>query len=541
MNRARIFLSVVLLFGVCVGAAQMARAQETAPQPAPAATNGTKPPPKEVTIYLHQSAVIKPPWLVKRVNVTDPKVANAQVLTPSQLLVWGNALGTTDVILWSETEEVWRTRIVVEADVIQLKAMLAKMLPESRLDVSQMEGLLIVQGALARAEQTAELHRFLDQTGLKYVDLTRVAGCQQVQLNVRVAEVSRTLLREMNINIFHTGHDFFFSSQIGSSAGTPLNPISIGVPAGTPAGRDLPFQFTAPVVADPNSVTLFGGFPTADVQYFIRALAENQYLRLLAEPSLVALSGEEASFLAGGEYPIPVVQGAGAGGGGTSISVEYRPYGVLLRFRPVVLGDGTIRLYVAPEVSDLSFDVSSTTINGFSIPATITRKAATTLELKNGQTFAMAGLISSSTSASTSRSPFLGDLPVLGAFFRSVRYRTGETELVVLVTVHLVEPLSSDSLPPPPGALHSVPNDWELYMDAKIEGAASPQLSPADAEWLRKLGFAELRGPGGWRTYGRPTVESCAVMQPVQPAEAIPPAVNPAPAPVTKLEVTEAK
>jgi pilus assembly protein CpaC len=264
-----------------------------------------------------------------------------------------------------------------------------------------------------------------------------------------------------------------------------------------------PYQTGLGGVSVPPSATLFAGFPSSDLQVFVQALAENQYLRILAEPTLTALSGEEATFLAGGEFPIPVVQGGGGVGTNLSITIEYKEFGVRLRFRPTVLGDGTIRLHVGPEVSDLS-DQGAVEIQGFRIPSLITRRAETTLELKSGQTFAMAGLLNDRNLARSSRVPALGDVPVLGALFRSVRYEQGETELVVLVTTNLVEPLSVVCPPPVPGVTDSVPNDWEVYMEGRTEGHKLPCISESDAEWLRELGFDELVGPGAWEEYGQP-------------------------------------
>jgi pilus assembly protein CpaC len=247
--------------------------------------------------------------------------------------------------------------------------------------------------------------------------------------------------------------------------------------------------------------TMFLGFPNSDLAFFLEALAENTYLRILANPTLVALSGEEASFLAGGEFPIPVVQGSGAGVGGTSsITIEYREYGVRLNFKPVVQGDGMIRLYVAPEVSDLT-NVGAVQIEDFTIPALFTRKASTTLELRSGQSFAMAGLIQSDVDAVRSVIPGIGELPVLGPLFRSVRYETSETELVILVTATLVEPLSLTSIPPLPGDLHADPNDWEFYIQGQITGQKPVNITPEDSQWLQELGLDELYGPGAWDSY----------------------------------------
>ena len=248
------------------------------------------------------------------------------------------------------------------------------------------------------------------------------------------------------------------------------------------------------------AVTLFGGFPSENVEFFVQALVENQYMRVLAEPTLVALSGEEASFLAGGEFPIPVVQGAGGGVGGTSITIEFKEFGVGLRFRPIVLGDGEIQMSVFSEVSDIS-DIGSIQIVGFQVPAITTRRAETTLELATGQTFAIAGLLRETVNAQHSRIPGLGSLPVLGALFRSVRYRTGETELVVLVTASLVEPMSEIVYAPLPGEEHVAPSDWELYVNGSLEGKTPPRLDPEQAQWLRDHGLDRLEGPGAWAVH----------------------------------------
>jgi hypothetical protein len=250
---------------------------------------------------------------------------------------------------------------------------------------------------------------------------------------------------------------------------------------------------------------MFAAFPNADIQVFIQALAENEYLRLLAEPNLVALSGEEATFLAGGEFPVPIVQGGSSDG--TAITIEYKPFGVALAFRPIVLGDNTIRMTVGAEVSQLS-EIGSVQIEGFDIPAVVTRNAQTTVELKSGQSFAMAGLLLNNVNSRTSRIPGLGDLPILGPLFRSVRYFNQETELVILVTATLVEPLSETGFPSLPGADHVIPNDWELYADGRIAGRSAPGLSEDSARWLHELGLSELKGPGAWMTHDQTIASS---------------------------------
>jgi Flp pilus assembly secretin CpaC len=292
-----------------------------------------------------------------------------------------------------------------------------------------------------------------------------------------------------------------------STTGASNNSINIGVPEGTTAGDVTPFVFHSDVAAG-QATTLFAGFPRADLEFFLEALIENKAMRLLANPTLVALSGEQASFLVGGEYPIPVVQGTGGGAaGGNAVTIQYKEYGVRLAFQPTVLGNGSIRLHAIPEVSSLSTS-GAVTISGFTVPALLTRRSETTLELKNGQSFAMAGLLQHENQANNARIPGLGDLPILGPLFRSVRYQKKETELVVLVTASLVEPMSLASTPPLPGFAHSEPNDWELYIEGRIESKKPVKIDPDHARFLKRMGLDRLVGPGAWDSYQAPKSSS---------------------------------
>ncbi|MHC4741902.1 MAG: type II and III secretion system protein family protein [Planctomycetota bacterium] len=454
-----------------------------------------------IMVLVGESTIIKSPWPATTVAVTDPTIANVQVLTPDQILLQGTKVGATDLIVWGEDErQTWRRRVKVNIDIDRFKAETSQLFPLSDLQFSQSGEVLIIQGLLRKADHATQLHDYLGEVGIKYVDMTSVAGIQQVQIQVRVAEVSRRALRTMGMNAFQTDDRFFWASRPGSAAGGALVPsIDIGPPAGTVAGSSTTFTFQDDVSAG-SLITLFAGFPKSDMEFFLQSLAENQYLRLLANPTLVALSGEKADFLVGGEYPIPVVQG-GAGGSSTSVTIEYKEYGIRLMFEPTVLGDGTIRLRASQVVSDLS-EVGAVTLEGFNIPALTTRKAETTLELNSGQTFAMAGLLQNNTGAVTSGIPGLKNLPVLGALFRSVRYQERETELVMLVTAELVEPMSIATTPPLPGFLHKEPSDWELYGRGWIEAKEPAKIDAANAQWLERAGLTELIGTGAWDSYG---------------------------------------
>lgn len=463
---------------------------------APAAAEASD---SRISVAIGRGEPFTTPWAIEGVSLIDPTVADVEVLSPELLLVTGRAAGVTDLLLWNADGVVERVAIDVTADTSGINAQLLEFFPGAELEVAQAGRVSVVSGILARAEQAEQLAAFLEARGVEYVDLTTVAGVQQVQVQVRMAEVSRTGLRALGVNGFGSGDNVFGASTLGPSGGGALNPVSIGPPAGAAADGDIPFEFSESVQVSP-AVTLFAGSLNSDFQVFVQALAENQYLRILAEPNLVALSGQEASFLAGGEFPIPVVQGGA--GGGNSITIEYKEFGVGLQFRPIVLGDGRIRLQVASEVSELS-DIGSLEIAGFRIPSVVTRRADTTLELSSGQTFAMAGLLSESASAISSKIPGLGSLPILGSLFRSVRYRRGETELLLLVTAALVEPLSDDVLAPLPGTTHMVPSDWELYSRGRLEGAAPDRISPDARVWLERSGLDRLKGPGAWASYGQ--------------------------------------
>ena len=373
-----------------------------------------------------------------------------------------------------------------------------------------MYGVVALRGSMPDVATANLVHKFMDSTGVKWTDLTRIDGLQQVQLRVRIAEASRSALRELAFSGVVGGTEAFGGVQapgvtpfqrVGISPG---NPASVSGSQSTNPGINLfgpaspNFGFNQVPVS--SATTLFAGVPGADLEIFIRALNENRYVRLLAEPNLVAVSGEKASFLVGGEFPVPVVQGTTVGGGSSTVTIEYKEFGVRLTFRPEVLGEGRIRLEVSPEVSELS-EVGALVQNGFTIPSVIVRRSSTTVELGTGQSFAMAGLMRSKDQGSVSKVPLLGDLPGIGVLFRSVRYSQDQTELVVIITAELVEPLSDGMQRPVPGALHQAPNDWELFMNGWLSGA-NDVASPVAR--LKSLGLRDIKGPGAWRRPDEP-------------------------------------
>lgn len=442
---------------------------------------------------------LKSEWPIRMVATANPDVASADMVPGeegeplTEVLVQSTGMGLTDLLIFGFDGEVWGCEVRVDINPEHLQDDLANLFPRCAIGVDRSEGTYFIKGMLERSAQVQQLNDFMEACEVKWVDMTSVAGLHQVQIQVKVAEVNRAAIKDMGVNILSGGDNFVGGSFTGTASGGTFNPIQLGAFAGANAADGLPFLFTADSGINPF-VTLFAGFPKADLSFYIQALAENQFLRVLAEPTLVALSGEEASFLAGGEFPIPIAQ-SGNGVGSQSVTIEYKEFGVMLNFKPQVLGDGTIRLHIAPEVSELS-DIGALEISGFRIPSIIVRRAETTLELKSGQTFSMAGLLNQYSSARNSRTPILGDLPILGSLFRSVSYISGESELVVLVTATLVEPMSYGERIPLPGDNTEGPNDWNLFINGYIENPDEYVDDDTDTDAL-----SQLEGPGAWDSY----------------------------------------
>ncbi|HEX8199540.1 MAG TPA: pilus assembly protein CpaC, partial [Isosphaeraceae bacterium] len=295
---------------------------------------------------------------------------------------------------------------------------------------------------------------------IRVVNLIRVPGVQQVLLKVRVAELNRTALRQIGANFLGV------IPQTGAIVGTQIGG-PVGATSTISGGGGLVGTAQAGVAP---STTVFGIFQDANFEFTLNALRRNAMMRILAEPNLVALSGHPATFLAGGEFPVPVPQ-AGAGGASPTVTVQFREFGVRLGFLPIVLDGEVIRLAVAPEVSAIDFGISTTLVAGGSpVPGLSTRRAQTTVELRQGQTLAIAGLLQLSLDGSTTRIPGLGDLPILGPFFSNTTSGRVEKELVVLVTPYLVAPMNADQVPPGPGDEVKEPNDLEFYFLNRIEG-----------------------------------------------------------------------
>ncbi|RLS45282.1 MAG: Flp pilus assembly protein CpaB [Planctomycetota bacterium] len=477
-------------------------------------------------------------------KLTDPN--NFAVATTKSLLGVGSAEQATPNAKGTKQSKdaappIYSSPLAKQAK--QLESKLCRIFSVD-LQIEEIDGTLALHGTMPDLATATLIRNFMTSTGIKWVDLSRIAGVQQVQLRVRIAEASRFALRELAFGAVAGGNSFFGGYQAPGGT-SPFQPVSISPGGGATTGatgaagnttttgssvNQANFGFDKNAVS--SAVTLFGGVPGSDLEFYIQALSENRYVRLLAEPNLVAISGERATFLVGGAFPIPVVQNSGAS---SAVTIEYKEFGVRLNFRPEVLGQGRIRLEVAPEVSELS-EIGSLRQNGFTIPSVITRRSSTTVELGSGQSFAMAGLLRTKEQGRVSKVPILGDIPVLGVLFRSVRYEEDQTELVVMVTAELVEPLDNGTVRPMPGELHETPNDWELFMEGSLAGATKAGKPLAR---LKVLGLEGLRGPGALRRPDDPRVSAADVFPatPTANFEMNEP-INDAPSPVTTTPAT---
>ena len=376
----------------------------------------------------------------KEVRVANVEIADVVVITDKSFQVMGKARGKTNVMLYDANKRlVDIVDVTVGFDMAGLKKSLFETFPNDKIEVRNMAGGIYMSGKVAtdsvsrQAEKIAQAYAPDNVTnGLSIRD------SHQVMLEVRFVEATRDAVKELGIGLLtQQAGDFAF--QNGSALS---NPVLSGVLAGT-LGR-------------------------ASLDASIEALEEKGVIRTLAEPNLVSMSGETASFLAGGEFPIPVQADQGR------VTIEFRQFGVGLAFTPTVLDDGIINLKVAPEVSQLD-NTNSVRVGNIQVPALRVRRANTTIELRNSQSFAIAGLLQNETSNRKTQTPWIGDIPVLGSLFRSSRYQKAETELVIIVTPRLVQPVSDISELASPLDRLSLPGDMESFLGGALEGPVAEQ------------------------------------------------------------------
>ncbi len=388
----------------------------------------------DITIGKSEVVDLKEPFT--KVSVTNPAIADVFVMTPSQILVNGKAPGVTNLVVFYPDKTLYFD-LVVQTDIVLLQERLRRIVPREEIAVQAAGDSIILTGQVGSEELIGQAGRVAEIFApKKVVNLLKVAEArpQQVLLQVQVAEAARLALKELGFSFFANGSSF----QGGAWPGATF------LPGITPFGSSA--NMLSPEFLFSDMSTFFLATGTRDFFAIVRMLEEKDLLRTLAKPNLVTLSGKEARFLSGGEFPYPVPQGSSIGG--STVTIEFKPFGVQLGFTPVVREDQTISMRINPEVSSLDFS-QGLRIEGFTVPVIRANKAATSIELKDGESFAIAGLINNEVRQQVAKIPFLGDIPILGALFRSTKFVNNETELLFLVTVKLVKPFPAGSGPDP--------------------------------------------------------------------------------------------
>jgi pilus assembly protein CpaC len=387
--------------------------------------------PLTLHLIVGRSVVIDTSERLRRVYVANPTVLDALTASPNQIVLTAKHAGTSSVVLWSQSGLSQLYTVLADLDVSDLEASLTQALPGDHVEVRAAEGRVRLSGVVGSDAAVDEAVRLAATYSKEVVNSLVVdpRHIPQVELKVRIAEVDRTKFDQWGINFFSGGQN---AGAVTTGGFTPPSFPQVG--PGT----------TQNLVQDALNIFYFNS--NLNIGFTMRALQDKGVLQVLAEPNLTTVSGRPAKFLAGGEFPYPVIQGSN--GGFTSVTIQFRPYGIQLDFTPYVHPDGSIRLRVNPEVSALDY-TNAVKISGYTVPAISTRKADTEIELKDGQSFAISGLLDNRITDSLDRIPGISNIPILGQLFRSKNLNHSVTELIVIVTPTVVDPLK-DTVPKPP-------------------------------------------------------------------------------------------
>lgn len=394
--------------------------------------------PQLLHLLVGRSLVITSPTKIKRVSLADPAIAEAIVVTPFQVVVNGKTPGGVSLILWDEAGQNQSFEVSVDIDVLGLTQKIHEVFPAEPVQVETSKDSVMLSGHVSSAAVADKILEVVKNSTPKVTSLMEVPATPtaQILLQVQFAEVNRVGISQLGINILRTfGSNMPFSTTTGQFSPPSLQQTqSVTTNGSTTTTTASGNQF---LVSNLLNIALFR--PDINLAVFIQALQENNLLEFLAEPNLLTESGKEASFLAGGQFPYPVLQNVGAGVSG-AITIQFKEFGVKLNFVPTLRPDGMMHLKVEPEVSTLDF-TNALTIQGFLIPALATTRVMSEMDLKDGQSFAIAGLLDNRVIEQYQKVPFIGDIPVLGKLFQSRSLNRSKNELVVIVTPHIVQPI----------------------------------------------------------------------------------------------------
>lgn len=381
-------------------------------------------------VMVGKSLLINTTERLKRISVTDPNIASATVITPTQILIHGRSPGEVSLLIWDELERSRSFDLRVDVDVSACAEEEHRVFPDEQITVTPSRSAIVLSGHVSTESVAKRAEALAGAYSPKVVNVLTFGpeGAQEILLQVKFAEVDRSALTTLGANFFSTGAaNTIGTTTTGQFGG--FTPPTITPPTGT-----SPTTTTGTTIN--NVLNLFVFRPDINFGAVIQALETKNLLQILAEPNLIAVNGKEASFLAGGQFPFPIVQ---PGQGFTAVTISFKDFGVNLKFKPEIMPSGNIHLQVAPEVSTLDF-ANALTISGFTVPALSTRRAETEFELQDGQSFVIAGLMDNRVTDIYNKIPGLGDIPILGQFFRSKSLQRSNSELMVLCTVHRISP-----------------------------------------------------------------------------------------------------
>ena len=461
---------------VCLGGVIAAADQPGAPRAPSPGQEGDQG--QTLHVVVGHSLLIRTPSRVKRILTGNPAVIESVLTSPQELVVTAKQPGGSSLMLWEEMGQNRMLDVFADLDVTSLRNTLDQSFPNSGVEVQSQEDKVMLVGVVpssAMAEQMLKMAANFSKEVVNGLQVAQPPRQRQVSLKVRFAEADRGKLSAFGVNLFSTGA----TNTIGTVSTQQFGPTSLNTQ--NQSGSSLIDRFTQFNLSDLLNIFLFR--PDINLGATIKLLQQNQVLQILAEPNLMAISGQPAHFLAGGEFPYPVVQNTGGGAGFGTVTIVFKPYGVKLEFVGTIQDNGTIRLKVAPEVSSLDY-TNSITISGFTMPAIQTRRAETEIELKDGQSFGIAGLLDQRTTVQLSKVPGIGDIPILGELFKSRNVNKTNSELIVLVTPTIVDPVAGPVPGQPPQVNMPVQN---LNTDSFDKGLPSPAVSsPAKSPGVSK-------------------------------------------------------
>lgn len=397
--------------------------------------------PQTLHLLVNRSLVITSPVRITRLSVANPDIAEAIVISPYQVLVNGKTPGAVTMILWGENGESQTFDLYVDVDVMALSQKIHEVFPSEHVRIEASKNVVMLTGQASSAEVADRIYQLVSAEVPKVISLVQVPTAPsegQILLAVKFAELDLTHTREWGFNFFSLPGST--TRTLGVIQTQQFGPFAVStIPSTATATTNL---------STSDIMNLFIFRPDINMGITIKALEQNSLLQILAEPNLLTETGKEASFLAGGQFPFPVIQG-GAAGSVPTVTIQFKDFGVRLNFTPTLTADGKIDLKVAPEVSTLDFN-NAVQLQGFLIPAISTRRVSSEMLLKDGETFAIAGLMDNRVQQVLNKLPWLGDIPILGKLFQSWSHTKSHSELLVLVTPHIVNPYGPGQAPAGP-------------------------------------------------------------------------------------------